>query len=266
MLKSVIDRFVVVGCLSIQWPDGEVSVYKGSQPGPSASIGITSKRAIRALTFDPGLALGECYMDGTLVPLNCTIYDVLDVVAANVMAGGNNPWYNFRERLGWIGRRLAQRNPAGKSRSNVAHHYDLNGRLYSLFLDRDRQYSCAYFRNGNETLEEAQAAKKHHIAAKLRLDRPGTQRAGYRLRLGRHGADAGARLRRAGHRYHALERTTRRGAGARPGRGPRRPRQFRTARLSQPRPELRPYRLGRHVSSMSAWGTTRNSSMWCAAR
>jgi cyclopropane-fatty-acyl-phospholipid synthase len=65
-----------------------------------------------------------------------------------------------------------QFNPATRSRSNVAHHYDLNGRLYSLFLDRDRQYSCAYFPRGDETLEEAQAAKKRHIAAKLCLDRP----------------------------------------------------------------------------------------------
>ena len=55
----------------------------------------------------------------------------------------------------------------------MAHHYDLNGRLYSLFLDRDRQYSCAYFPRGDETLEEAQTAKKRHIAAKLCLDRPG---------------------------------------------------------------------------------------------
>ena len=72
-----------------------------------------------------------------------------------------------------LGRRLAQFNPAGRSRRNVAHHYDLNGRLYSLFLDRDRQYSCAYFPRGDETLEEAQTAKKRHIAAKLCLDRPG---------------------------------------------------------------------------------------------
>ena len=66
-----------------------------------------------------------------------------------------------------------QYNSAGRARRNVAHHYDLNGRLYSLFLDRDRQYSCAYFLRGDETLEEAQAAKKRHIAAKLCLDRPG---------------------------------------------------------------------------------------------
>jgi cyclopropane-fatty-acyl-phospholipid synthase len=66
-----------------------------------------------------------------------------------------------------------QVNDAKRARRNVAHHYDLNGRLYSLFLDRDRQYSCAYFPNGDETLEAAQAAKKRHIAAKLKLDRPG---------------------------------------------------------------------------------------------
>jgi cyclopropane-fatty-acyl-phospholipid synthase len=70
-------------------------------------------------------------------------------------------------------RRLRQISSTVRARRNVAHHYDLNGRLYSLFLDRDRQYSCAYFRTGNETLEEAQTAKKHHIAAKLKLDRPG---------------------------------------------------------------------------------------------
>jgi cyclopropane-fatty-acyl-phospholipid synthase len=68
--------------------------------------------------------------------------------------------------------RIDQYNPAPRARRYVAHHYDLNGRLYSLFLDRDRQYSCAYFPRGDETLEQAQAAKKRHIAAKLCLDRP----------------------------------------------------------------------------------------------
>jgi cyclopropane-fatty-acyl-phospholipid synthase len=70
-------------------------------------------------------------------------------------------------------RRIDQYNRIAASRRNVAHHYDLNGRLYSLFLDRDRQYSCAYFPRGDETLEEAQLAKKRHIAAKLCLNRPG---------------------------------------------------------------------------------------------
>jgi cyclopropane-fatty-acyl-phospholipid synthase len=72
-----------------------------------------------------------------------------------------------------MSRPLDQFNAVGRARRNVAHHYDLNGRLYGLFLDRDREYSCAYFPKGTETLEQAQAAKKRHIAAKLCLDRPG---------------------------------------------------------------------------------------------
>jgi cyclopropane-fatty-acyl-phospholipid synthase len=72
-------------------------------------------------------------------------------------------------------RRFEQFNPAARSKRNVAHHYDLSGRLYSLFLDRDRQYSCAYFPRGDETLDAAQLAKKRHIAAKLRMDRPGLE-------------------------------------------------------------------------------------------
>ena len=97
------------------------------------------------------------------------------MLLANVQHNpGGHPVVRWHELLGVLARRLVQQyNPAGRSRRNVAHHYDLNGRLYSLFLDRDRQYSCAYFPRGDETLEEAQTAKKRHIAAKLCLDRPG---------------------------------------------------------------------------------------------
>ena len=101
----------------------------------------------------------------------------------------------------------------------MAHHYDLNGRLYSLFLDRDRQYSCAYFPTGDETLEEAQVAKKRHIAAKLLLDRPdltvldiGCGWGGLALTLAR---DYGARVTR----HHAVDRATHRGTRARRRRG-----------------------------------------------
>src|SRR5437763_10868181 len=71
-----------------------------------------------------------------------------------------------------VTRKIAQFNPASRARKNVAHHYDLSGELYARFLDRDSQYSCAYFPRGDESLEEAQVAKKRHIAAKLCLDRP----------------------------------------------------------------------------------------------
>ena len=112
-------------------------------------------------------------MDGGLVPVDCTIHDVLDVLLTNRSAeSARQELLSLHEFAGWLLRRMAQFNPAGRARRNVAHHYDLNGRLYSLFLDRDRQYSCAYFPTGTETLEEAQAAKKRHIAAKLLLNRP----------------------------------------------------------------------------------------------
>lgn len=112
-------------------------------------------------------------MDGGLIPDGCGIYDVLDVLMTNGWRNqGNHPLVAVRDTVQRLTRRLEQFNPASRSQRNVAHHYDLNGRLYSLFLDRDRQYSCAYFPRGDETLEEAQLAKKRHIAAKLCLDRP----------------------------------------------------------------------------------------------
>ncbi len=115
-------------------------------------------------------------MDGGLVPENCTIHDVMDVFMTNLGSDASHaPVIVAHDALARVTRRLAQFNTATRARRNVAHHYDLNGRLYSLFLDRDRQYSCAYFPTGRETLEEAQAAKKRHVAAKLKLDRPGLE-------------------------------------------------------------------------------------------
>ena len=112
-------------------------------------------------------------MDGGLEPVDCTIFDFLNVVAVNTASRrAGHPALAVRSFFAKLTRRIAQFNPARRARRNVAHHYDLNGRTYSLFLDRDRQYSCAYFPRGNETLEEAQAAKKRHIAAKLLLNRP----------------------------------------------------------------------------------------------
>jgi cyclopropane-fatty-acyl-phospholipid synthase len=107
-------------------------------------------------------------MDGTLVVEQGTIADVLAVL---LKQGVEAPkWARPRWLLRYAGRRLAQFNPRKRARRNVAHHYDLDGRLYSLFLDADRQYSCAYFETPETSLDDAQLAKKRHIAAKLRLD------------------------------------------------------------------------------------------------
>lgn len=172
-LDAILRRFISLGRLTVRWPDGSSTSY-GGRSGPQATIQLHDQHTIRRLVFSPALAFGEAYMDGTLTPEGCTASDVLDVAVTNVMANGNrHPIARLHAHLARLKRRLDQYNPAPRARRNAAHHYDLNGRLYSLFLDRDRQYSCAYFPRGDETLEEAQAAKKRHIAAKLCLSRPG---------------------------------------------------------------------------------------------
>jgi len=117
--------------------------------------------------MNPELALGELYMDGSLVVERGSIADLLAIVMdqPDVLPR----WAKAQWWLRYLGRAFRQFNPRGRSRNNVAHHYDLDGRLYSLFLDADRQYSCAYFETPDATLDDAQLAKKRHVAAKLLL-------------------------------------------------------------------------------------------------
>ncbi len=174
VLDGFLRRMIKEGQLTIRWPDGTRSHYQGERDGPAAGLAINRKAAIRRLVLNPSLALGEAYMEGDVAPLECSLFAMLDVLVRNAESDlSAHPLMRLQTAGGWLMRRVAQFNPASRSRRNVAHHYDLNGRLYSLFLDRDRQYSCAYFPTGDETLEEAQTLKKRHIAAKLRLDRPG---------------------------------------------------------------------------------------------
>jgi cyclopropane-fatty-acyl-phospholipid synthase len=177
MMQSALDmflrRFIAVGRLVVRWPHGRTQIYSG-RPGPEASVMLRDRRTVWRLMLNPKLSLGEAYMDGGLVALGGSIHDVLEVVLANLRTKRKGPLVAWlRRKAVGIWRPINQFNARARARRNVAHHYDLNGRLYSLFLDRDRQYSCAYFPKGTETLEEAQEAKKHHIAAKLCLDRPG---------------------------------------------------------------------------------------------
>lgn len=173
-LDAILKRFITLGRLAIRWPDGSVTNYGGAPgSGFEAGLALHDSATIRRLVLNPALAAGECYMDGGLAPDGCDIYQALNLLVANMMANAHgHPMARVRGAIMGAKRRIDQYNPASRARRNVAHHYDLNGRLYSLFLDRDRQYSCGYFPRGDETLEEAQAAKKHHIAAKLCLDRP----------------------------------------------------------------------------------------------
>ena len=106
-------------------------------------------------------------MDGEFVVERGTIADALAILLdqPDLLPQWAKPWWHLR----YLTRHLKQFNPRARSRSNVAHHYDLDGRLYSLFLDADKQYSCAYFETPEATLDDAQLAKKRHIAAKLLL-------------------------------------------------------------------------------------------------
>lgn len=173
LLDRMLARLVRRGAFLVVWPGGTRSEY-GDGEGFRAGLHIKTEQAVRALVLNPGLGLGEAYMDEGLVPVNGTIHDVLCVMMDN-LRDFNLPALAFNANLARLLRPMLQANGANRSKHNVAHHYDLNGRLYSLFLDRDRQYSCGYFPRGDETLEEAQAAKKRHIAAKLMLDRPGLE-------------------------------------------------------------------------------------------
>lgn len=174
-LDAILKRLITRGQLTLRWPDGRMQTYAGPPgSGPEAGLVLRTPRAVRRLVLHPTLAVGELYMDGELAPIDSSIYELLEVLILNLAgAAPGHPFVQLAYRLRRWKRRIDQYNPAARARTNVAHHYDLNGRLYSLFLDRDRQYSCAYFPTGAETLEEAQIAKKRHIAAKLMLDRPG---------------------------------------------------------------------------------------------
>ncbi|SDB72392.1 SAM-dependent methyltransferase [Belnapia rosea] len=174
LLHTILTRMIQTGTLCVRYPSSRMREY-GSGTEPRAGLWLRTTRAEWRMVTNPGLALGELYMDGEAEPLDCSIFELLDLMAGNLWAGGPHPMESLNYRLRLLRRHLDQLNPVGRAKRNVAHHYDLNGRLYALFLDRDRQYSCAYFATGQETLEEAQAAKKRHIAAKLRLTEPGLE-------------------------------------------------------------------------------------------
>ncbi|MEA2986465.1 MAG: cyclopropane-fatty-acyl-phospholipid synthase, partial [Alphaproteobacteria bacterium] len=142
----------------------------GDGSPPEATLRLTSRASEYSLVLNPALSVGEAYMDGRLVIEEGSLYGFVDVIARNYGTTGRSPWLAFLERLG---KGLKQSNPVGRARRNVAHHYDLSSDFYAMFLDSDRQYSCAYFKSPNDTLETAQENKKRHIAAKLCLDRPG---------------------------------------------------------------------------------------------
>lgn len=170
LLARVLARVLGEGQLTIIDAAGRSHRIDGARPGPALTIRIHTWWTGVRLALRPRLAVGESYMDGTLsVEAGGDIYDLLDLLGRNMAALEATPMVKWSYGLQRLLRVLEQYNPVGKAERNVAHHYDLKDQLYDFFLDRDRQYSCAYFKRGDEPLEEAQLLKKQHIAAKMLL-------------------------------------------------------------------------------------------------
>jgi len=160
------------GNLTVTHADGKSHSY-GDGRGPKVSIRIKDWMTELKLFINPKLALGEAYVDERLTLEKGNLYDFLEICVRNVKNFEGHPFWSKVEWLASHLRFLRTINPVGRARRNVAHHYDLKAELYDLFLDEDKQYSCAYFRHPDQSLEAAQSDKKRHLAAKLLLDKPG---------------------------------------------------------------------------------------------
>jgi cyclopropane-fatty-acyl-phospholipid synthase len=168
LLRHLLQQFIRRGAMTFTAASG-AKFTCGDGTGQHVFARFLTADAERRILLNPELALGETYMDGTFVVENGSIADALAILM-------DQPdllprWAKLQKLARYLARHLRQFNPRGRARNNVAHHYDLDGRLYSLFLDSDMQYSCAYFEKPDATLDDAQLAKKRHIAAKLLIRR-----------------------------------------------------------------------------------------------
>jgi cyclopropane-fatty-acyl-phospholipid synthase len=159
-------RLVRKGRLEVRTAGGAAEVF-GDGSGPPLGVELLDRAAEQRLMLNPALAFGELYMDGRLVLTKGNLYDLLELGARNLAELEGQPWMKALNKARIALRGLHQRNDRQRAKRNVAIHYDLDERLYGLFLDPDRQYSCAYFEYPGQSLEDAQTAKKRHLAAKL---------------------------------------------------------------------------------------------------
>jgi cyclopropane-fatty-acyl-phospholipid synthase len=208
LLVRLLNHLVRSGTLRVTDAHGRSYVFGDGTP-PRVAFRLTDSALNWKLAVHPRLHLGEAYMDGTLVIEEGEVFDLLDLFGRNMAAAPPSALSPLWNGWGTFLRTVAQWNPVPRAKANVAHHYDLSDALYELFLDRDRQYSCAYFERPDDSLDAAQEAKKRHIAAKL-LIRPGMKVldigsgwGGLALFLARHtGADVtGVTLSEEQHKY-----------------------------------------------------------------
>lgn len=169
-LSKMLSGFVRTGTLTVIDAEGVEHVFGGT-PGPRVRMRLTDRSLYWKLFLNPELHAGEAYMDGRLVFEDGTgVRELMQLFAVNKQRLFAQPQQRALERIGKVFKRVYEANPIGKAQENVARHYDLGNDFYKLFLDEEMFYSCAYFRRGDETLEEAQIAKCRLIAAKLRLE------------------------------------------------------------------------------------------------
>lgn len=168
LLFGIFGRIVREGALDMRDASGRVARL-GDRTGPLISVRLTDDAAGRALLTNPQLALGELFMDGRLVLEQGTIAGLLELLMHNLGLTAGPGHIGVLAKLKEFLRPLARRNWRLRARKNVAHHYDLTPEFYALFLDTDRQYSCAFFETPGDTLEQAQLNKKRRLAAKLAL-------------------------------------------------------------------------------------------------
>ena len=170
LFAQLLERLIQVGSLTVIDANGRTHTFTGDLPGRSCTIRLHDKALHYRALLNPYLCIGEAYIDGTLTVEDTDLYEFVALCEINMGWSNSVHWLpRLRHAISLIGRRVTQRNPAPRARHNVAHHYDLSGRLYEIFLDSDRQYSCAYFVEPDDGLEQAQCRKKQHLAAKLLL-------------------------------------------------------------------------------------------------
>ncbi|KUO65410.1 MAG: cyclopropane-fatty-acyl-phospholipid synthase [Alphaproteobacteria bacterium BRH_c36] len=168
LLSWQLQRFIETGWLRVTYPTGQTTSY-GDGSTPVAGVTLKEQSVLLKLVTDPYVALGEAYMDGSLIVENDDLYGLLALLQQNLLQRSESLPASGLSLLRRHMRGLKQTNTRRGAQANVAHHYDLSSELYDLFLDQDRQYSCAYFRNPDDTLEAAQRNKKELIATKLLL-------------------------------------------------------------------------------------------------
>jgi cyclopropane-fatty-acyl-phospholipid synthase len=171
LLSRLFERTITIGCLRVIDSGGSLHTFDGSG-GKSVTIRLHDPALHWKLAVKPRLYFGEAFMDGKLTVEEGNLYDLIDLLAVNLEAMPAGLTARLLNGSVTLFRRFHQYNPLPRARQNVAHHYDLSDEFYELFLDRDRQYSCGYFHDGAEDLDDAQLDKKRHLAAKLLL-RPG---------------------------------------------------------------------------------------------